>query len=376
MMRVLILADTLFASRERPLLTQLEMGLADEGVQVLQAVPDVIARTMDQEVFSQRVTYSPRVPGIFRALGVRRLVASIAQTQRLDDPSEVDVVHVLGGAAWKLGQELARELDAGLVLEVWRRGLTQRATQLRASDEDRIALFAPDAAVEATLRETQREERERDSRSAARSATICLATWGVLAPDARVPLSLDRALSFMIVGSGRAAENYHSLLSGIAPIIQQRPDTQIFCDAQAARQSSLWATARKLRLLGNFSLVEDLESKRDLLLAGDFLLYPEAAGEQRSVLLSSMGAGVIVVAAVDRQVAMLRDDVTARLVDSTQSMGWNIALRELLNDVAGTRALAANARKFVEHERTASEYIKMVLAGYDRLISEKRAVVK
>ncbi|MFO0856075.1 MAG: hypothetical protein U0640_01815 [Phycisphaerales bacterium] len=372
-MRVLILADTLFASREKPLLSQLEMGLADEGVQVFQAVPDIVARTMDPEVFAQRVTYSPRVPGVFRLLGVRRLIEALAKVERLDEPSDIDIVHVLGGAAWKLGQSLARELDAGLALEIWRRGMTQRVSQLKATDEDRITLLAPDTTVETALREAHRLSRDGKSNTIARKATINLATWGVLTSDARVPLSQDRALSFMIVGSGRTAENYHSLLQGIAPVIQQRPDTQIFCDAHAARQSQLWPTARRLKLLSNLSLVEDLESRRDLLLAGDFLLYPEAAGEQRSVLLSAMGAGVVVVAAVDRYVAMLKDNVTARLVDSAQAAGWQIALRDLLADVAGTRLLAARARAYVEQERKASAYIHQVLKAYDKLISMKHA---
>ena len=39
-MRVLILADGLFATRERALLSRLEVGLADEGVRVVQATPE------------------------------------------------------------------------------------------------------------------------------------------------------------------------------------------------------------------------------------------------------------------------------------------------------------------------------------------------
>ena len=54
----------------------------------------------------------------------------------------------------------------------------------------------------------------------------------------------------------------------------------------------------------------------------------------------------MVVAAVDRYVAMLKDNVTARLVDSAQAAGWQIALRDLLelrsDDVATQRACPAD----------------------------------
>lgn len=369
-MRVLILADTLFASREKPLLSLLEMGLADEGVQVFQAVPESVAPTMDAEVFASRVTYSPRVPRLFRSLGVRRVVDALRQVERLDEPEDIDIVHTLGGAAWDLGLALSRELDAGLALDVWRTGLIARAASLKTLENDRIALLAGDARTAESFRAALTTPEARRASPVGRKRVV-EAPWGVLAGDLRAPRSPERALSMMIVGSGRSADHYTALLTGIAPILSSHPDAQIFCDAHAARRANLWTVARRLKLLANLSLIEDLESRRDLLLAGDLLLYPEAAGEQRSVLLDAMASGVLVIAASDPSVSLLVDGATARLVEPKAALAWQAALRDLLSDQTGAARLAASARAHIEQHRKASEYVRRVLAAYDQMMADR-----
>ena len=369
-MRVLILADTLFASREKPLLSLLEMGLADEGVQVFQAVPESVAPTMDAEVFASRVTYSPRVPRLFRTLGVRRLVDALRKVERLDEPEDIDIVHALGGAAWDLGLALSRELDAGLALDVWRTGLIARAATIKTIEEDRIALLAADARSADAIRAALTTPEARRASPIGRKRVV-EAPWGVLAGDVRPVLVPGRALSMIIVGSGRAADHYAALLTGIAPLLANHPDAQIFCDAHAARRANLWPVARRLKLLGNLSLIEDLGSRRDLLLAGDLLMYPEAAGEQRSVLLDAMASGVLVIAAKDASVPILIDSTTARLVEPKLAQEWQAALRGLLGDPDGSRQLAASARAHIEQHRKASDYIRCVLSAYDQMMADR-----
>jgi glycosyltransferase involved in cell wall biosynthesis len=193
----------------------------------------------------------------------------------------------------------------------------------------------------------------------------------VLAGDVRPVLVPERALSMIIVGSGRAADHYAALLTGIAPLLANHPDAQIFCDAHAARRANLWPVARRLKLLGNLSLIEDLESRRDLLLAGDLLMYPEAAGEQRSVLLDAMASGVLVIAAKDASVPILIDSTTARLVEPKLAQEWQAALRGLLGDPDGSRQLAASARAHIEQHRKASDYIRCVLSAYDQMMADR-----
>ncbi len=374
-MRVLILADTLFVSREKPLLSLLEIGLADEGVQIFQAVPERVASTMDLEVFASRVTYSPRVPRLFRSLGVRRLVDALRQVERLDEPSDIDIVHALGGGCWDLGLALSRELDAGLALDVWRMGLIPRAAELKTVEGDRIALLAPDALLGERIRAALSTTDALRASPVGRKRVVD-APWGVLAGDMRTVLPTSGTRSLMIVGSGRSADHYIALLTGLAPLLIAEPETRVFCDAHAARRADLWPIARRLKLLSNLSLIEDLESRRDLLLAGDILLYPEAAGEQRSVLLDAMASGVLVVAARDPSVPLLIDDTTARLVDPKTANAWQVALHDLLADPEGSCRLAASARAHIEKHRKASEYIRCVLSAYDQLMSDRAPSVQ
>jgi glycosyltransferase involved in cell wall biosynthesis len=309
---------------------------------------------------------------LFRTLGVRRLVDALRQVEKLDEPEDIDIVHVLGGAAWDLGLALARELDAGLALDVWRTGLITRAAALKTIADDRIALLAPDARTAESVRAALATPEARRVSPIGRKRVV-EAPWGVLAGDPRPALASGRALSMMVVGSGRSADHYGALLTGLAPLLASHPDAQIFCDAHAARRANLWPIARRLKLLPNLSLIEDLESRRDLLLAGDLLLYPEAAGEQRSVLLDAMASGVVVVAAADPSVPLLQDDITARLVDPKAALAWQVALRDLLGDPQGAQRLTASARAHVERHRKASEYIRRVLGAYDQMMADRPA---
>src|ERR1044071_9211761 len=100
-MRVLILADEFFASRERGLLTRLEVGLADEGVRVIHAVPEGIkAEAADGGggVFTRVLTYSPKTLILTRPLAVRKLGRAIAEMDETEEPTDIDVIHVFGGS--------------------------------------------------------------------------------------------------------------------------------------------------------------------------------------------------------------------------------------------------------------------------------------
>jgi glycosyltransferase involved in cell wall biosynthesis len=101
------------------------------------------------------------------------------------------------------------------------------------------------------------------------------------------------------------------------------------------------------------------------------LLYPEAAGEQRSVLLDAMASGVVVVAATDASVPLLQDNTTARLVEPKAALAWQVALRDILSDAEGSRRLAASARAHVEQHRKASAYIRRVLGAYDQMMADR-----
>ncbi|MFZ4576290.1 MAG: hypothetical protein ACOYN0_18040, partial [Phycisphaerales bacterium] len=111
-MRALILADEFFASRERSLLSRLEIGLADEGVRVIQAIPETVEGVGGDSLFSTVVRYSTRSLALTRSFAARKLVRSVMNQLGEDDDGTVDLVHVFGGAVWGLGIEAAGLLDA------------------------------------------------------------------------------------------------------------------------------------------------------------------------------------------------------------------------------------------------------------------------
>jgi glycosyltransferase involved in cell wall biosynthesis len=134
----------------------------------------------------------------------------------------------------------------------------------------------------------------------------------------------------------------------------------------------LWRYARSidkdLVVRSRISLVEDLEARPDLLLAGDLLLHPEASGEQRSMLLEAFGRGVVVVAANDPNVDFLISGTTAQLVMQPREPGaWASAVGELLSHPAKAAALAATANAYVRTHRKASEQVRGVLEAYTKL---------
>lgn len=341
-MRVLILADGLFATHERALLSRLEVGLADEGVRVVQATPEDVPAS--SAGLAEAITYPAGLWTLGTAWRARTIKSKVASG------GKIDVVHVFGGSAWKLGAMLAAVLESELVLEVWRSGLVAKA----AVNEWEDAVFmAPDPAIErALLQESQ-------------GLTVRLGAWGVLTPDepSRI-LEEERAPSVMVVGSGRDGEATRAAMEGIAKAAELTPELLVFVDAREAHLAGLWESARKLGLLERLSLIEDLEGRRDLLLRGDILVQPEALGEQRTTLLEAMGTGMAVVAARDPLVSSLIDGRTAIVVDGRDRAAWGNAITGLLNDRARARRLGVSAREYVREERPASAYVRAVLGVY------------
>jgi glycosyltransferase involved in cell wall biosynthesis len=174
----------------------------------------------------------------------------------------------------------------------------------------------------------------------------------------------------MLAGTGRDQAAFTAALTGLAPLLRERELSLAFCDATAARRADLWPIAKKLGILHKLSLIEDLEGRRDLLLQGDVLVLPEAAGEQRGIALEAMASGLVVIAARDPQVTALQDDITARLVEARVASAWEEVFRRTLEDVGASRALATRAFEYVSTKRRASGYVRQVLAAYDALLEQ------
>ncbi|MCC6678831.1 MAG: glycosyltransferase [Phycisphaerales bacterium] len=358
-MRVLILADEVFASRERALVTRLEVGFADEGVRVLHAVPERAAATMPSEVHSQALTYAEGGLLISRAVRVRKLIQEINTLRSSEEERAVDIVHVFGGAAWSLGIEVARQIGAGLALDVWRAGLVSRARTLRVTGQLPPVFFSPDPAIERLLL-------AEDPGIAVRSTP-----WGVHTPDeARPILRAGRAPTAMVVGGGRDLQAFGAALRGLAVAAKAHPDLMIFMDPLPSRATPIARLARDLGLRRHLSMIEGLENRRDLLLQGDLLIQPESGGEQRSIVLDAMASGLVVVAAQDPLISTLIDGVTAYLVKRADAGAWGAALRGVLERPELARSLVTSARQWVRQHRRASDHVRTVLEAYAWMTSK------
>src|SRR5690606_35173879 len=123
-MHALLLADGPFAEHERALLERIAAGLLGEGVRTTVALPRNAGASFS--LVSDPIRHSNRGLIFTRRIGAQRVAARIAGSA--DPRGLVSVVHVLGGGAWAMGQELAEIFDAALALEIWRGGLIDRAT--------------------------------------------------------------------------------------------------------------------------------------------------------------------------------------------------------------------------------------------------------
>ncbi len=374
-MRVLILTDEIFASRERPMLTRLDIGFADEGVRVIHAVPLPLLESTPggspelAGAFSQMITYMPNTLAFTRGLTVRRMVRA---TESLIGPEErISVVHVYGGAAWALGASLAGALGASLVLEVWRPALRERAIALHMQLPEPPLLLAPDPAIAKALDrlDATADVRGERARSDGLPPVRCV-PWGVVSPPDPPAISLEtHQISAVMVGHGGDQAHWYAALRGLALLAYEGREVMIFADARAAARVGLWREARRLNLLPRLSMIEELESRRDLTLRGDMLFLPEAHGEQRSITLDAMSMGMLVVAANDPMNSLLQEGRTATLVNAADPASWLSACRRFIDEPAFAAAQARSAHQFVRQERRASDHVRGVIQAYEWLVS-------
>lgn len=361
-MRVVVVADRLFASRERELLSRLEIGLADEGVRVLQALPEEGTEPLAQAsgACTASLTFASGGLPFTTGLRARRLAQRLEEVDQGADDSPVDIVHVFGGSLWPFGAALAQACGAGLALEVWRAGLIDRAAAIAPRAPKDTLFIAPDPEIERTLR-----HRGLPTRSA---------IWGVHAGDPPAPkLASGRAPTVMMIGAGNDPRAMRTALEGIASCVRTHPDILIFADALAARRADLYSVATRRGVLANLTLIEEIESRRDLLVQGDVLLLCEGNGEQRTIVLEAMAHSMIVLSVEDRYSDYLRDRVTAKIVRATGPGAWAEALGTFLDSPATARRIGDSAREFVARQRRASDHVRAVLDAYSWLRQDSPA---
>ncbi len=352
-MHALLLADSIFAVRERSLLSRLEVGLMDEGVRVTLAAPTDVSSRPGHDMLGSHVPYRAGSLSFTRRMRASRLARDLSPGDKTGAP--VDLVHVFGGAAWGIGVELSRMWDVPLVLELWRLGMVERARTIAGSMREPPVLIAPDPAIErAALRD-------------ARGAVVRLVPWGAQPrPESHEILNESRAPAVVLIGFGRDEAASTRAFEGIAQVMETHKDVLLFLDADAATRLNIWKRAARLGIRNRVSLIGRLEDRRDLVLRADVIVHPDARGEQRSLLLDAMASSMVVVASEDRAVGVLIDGQTARLAPQGANAGaWAEALAAVLDDRDSARALGVSARAYARSKHRVSAHVSGVVDVYE-----------
>lgn len=356
-LRSLIIADRAFVMRERALLSRLNIGLADEGVRVACAVPvSLLERVAPDFPVEPVVGYEEGSVALSRGPRINRFLERLRAQER--ERAQYDIIHAFGGGVWGLALDIARRIDALTVLEVWRPGLAERARGLRSSQ--RLAFFAPSPGIERLL-----------LREGA-GLTVRLAPWGIRSTKTpNAILREGRDPSIVLVGSGRDAAALTAAFLGAAAAMRAHPGTMLFVDSDAARRAPIWKLARHENLVDRVSIIDAVEERRDLVIRCDILLYPEARGEQRTVLLDAMGAGMAVITRPDPNSSAIVPDITARVLTEPTAETWASEISRLIDAPELARALGRTARERIRNDFRATTHVRSVLDAYEWLQSSR-----
>ena len=350
-MRVLLLADRVFAAHERALIERIAVGLVAEGMDVHCALP------AHRKGIGAPFTLA-REPLVYNDRGLaftqRIRAAQIARQIGGDDPQDaIDIVHVFGGSAWGMGRELGDLFGCPVAYEIWRVGMVEKATRLPSRASGREGFFAPDTPIERELVKSGVGERVR------------LTPWGaVVPPESKQVFTPDRALAAVLMSSGRERDHCIAAFEGLVAAIGPREDVLIFVNAAAAELGGIWKRAQSLGVLDRITVIEQMEDRRDLVLRCDLLVYPDARHEQRTVLLDAMGTGMVIVAARDERVSILIDQQTASIVETPTKDDWQAKISALLENHDLAHALGQKARAEIQHHRRAGVHIASLVDAY------------
>ena len=371
-MRVLLLADRSFATRERDMLARLEIGLADEGARVVRLSPIVDVHDSEHSL-SVRMQYHDRGGPLANLTRLRPILRDLEDlnlpTREGGDASRpIDIVHAWGDESWGLAQDIARETGAALALDVWsieslgaaRRMFTDRATPKDGAPHP-PTLFAPDSRMHDEIQRV------------IPSAPCRLVPWGVYVGEERTPLArFESSFSIVLTGSGRDGAACLAALRAVGALKDEFPQMLVFVDASVIRRKhGMWREAQSLGLLDRLSVLEDVEGRRELVVQADILLQPEANAEHRTLTLDAMSCSMIVVAQADPAIGALKHNETAILVENPTQGAWQSALRALLEDPPSGAALASRARAFIEQEHLASAHVRAVLSAYEWMMGAR-----
>lgn len=349
------------------MLRRLEVGLIDEGVRVVRAVPqgaDIEATTglTGQLTFNDE---SWRLAALSPSHALVRALSAIDALASPDD-SPIDVVHAWGDGCWRIALEVARITGACAAIEVWsgaslaRVNSVERKWAARLERESSGGLWlCPDRAMHDALSRVPRAWPAR------------VTNWGVHVPAEPRPGASDACLAISILATGAEPSAIAPMLSGLARAADGRDDLVAFIDAAAfARHPRLWRRVVALNLQSRLSVIAQTESRRQLVLHADALVVPERCGEHRSLVLEAMATGMALVCRPDPLVEATSQPGVAITVDRSDEASWERAFRLLAQQHDRTVAAGDAARQYVRERRLAHQHVRATLDAYAAVLHE------
>ena len=362
-MRAVIFTDATFAARERRLLAHLELGLADEGLRVVHAVPASLFESFGRlGLFSTPIPYIPKGSFLTRRSRVDEFLTNLASLLKPDELTDLDLVHAFGKSSWPFAASVAHRTGARLVLEAHNPSLIPAAVRLYRTHQHHTPpdVFAPDLAIRRLLLRTMP------------ATHVHHVPWGVsttpaLGQPAQAPTE-SQIPALVLLASSKDPPAILNVLRAIPLLKEQHPELNLFLDAQLSARLNLWKHARKLGITSSLSLIQNLEGRRDPALLGHILLQPESVGFHHSFTLDAMAAGMLVCAAPDTNVEYLIDATTCHTPEDTSPQAWANAISTLWSDRDKAAKLRDSARAYILKNRTLSHYIDAVTRSYSSIL--------
>jgi glycosyltransferase involved in cell wall biosynthesis len=168
-----------------------------------------------------------------------------------------------------------------------------------------------------------------------------------------------------LIGPGRDVRSWQAAFHAALRVLKSNERFHLFADARVTHRLRVWKHAREAGVLDRVSLTDDAEMRRDLVLKADILLYSDARGESRTLLLEAMAARVAIIAAADPLTDSLIDGTTARLVADTTEQQWVEAIEHLVREPAARRSLTGAAREYVQKHHRATRQIVSLIDAYE-----------
>jgi glycosyltransferase involved in cell wall biosynthesis len=350
-MKIALIANTAWLDEELATLHHLVVGLLDESVRVVQALPT--GRAEGEIVdFGIRLSWRERKGKIRNRRAINRLAEPMKK-------QGVELIHALDGRQWRAALDLGKQLNLPVVLSANSGMDIELATRL-------VGRLLPGMHVLlcATGPLTQ---------------LVDQAIGGVV-PVRHVPFGVhlgktvarrDEETPCMVIsGDGGFDDHVHRLLQGAKQAIDARPDLQLFFDAQRDQPRALWRAISRHGLLANATLIPRRLGHRELLLRAGALVHPQPLGRARSLTLRAMAHAVPVLACSDPLLDDFIDGQTAKVLHDPSAESWAKSMISFANDPAPWRDLGASAQQWAGQHRLASMQLEHLIATYRQLTGE------